>query len=737
MAIGASPADWTRLSQAGLTADLLPVVSDTTAPIHPQSKLKELGKTPSRFDGDGYAVGIPGWTKTYATERDVKRWSEDARLGICIQTRLVRAIDIDVNDARISSDVRSLAEMLLGRMPTRWRSNSGKQLLAFTMEGTYSKRIIRSPHGLIEFLANGQQFVAHGTHPSGARYEWEGLDLLDALGEFPRVLPDEFETLWESLSALYGPSVTDKAGMAPTAARRAQDAKDDVVDYLEREGWVRGWSPDGKVYVRCPWISGHSSDSGETESTWFPAGVGGFANGHYKCLHASCAHRTDEQFLEVIGFTASHFEVLPVARAGDAGAEGEAGEGAETPLPKLQRDRSGRIEPTISNALAVVRHGAHIGLKVAHDNFKATTLVAWDGASEWRPIGDNDLTACRERFEMMGFKSAGKEMARDAVLKVAEEKAFDSAIEWAKALVWDGKPRVRRFMVEYMGAEDTPYAESVGLYLWTALAARLMCPGHKCDMVPVFVGKQGTGKSTAVAAMAPEPDAYVEVNLEHRDDNLARSLRGKLIGELGELRGLMSREAEAIKAWITRTHEEWIPKYVEFATKFPRRLAFVGTTNSDEFLADSTGERRWLPIWVGLAHAIRVAAIEADRNQLWAEALALFAEGGLQWRDAQALAEAEHEHFKVRDEWAGPVRQWLLCDDMGGCNLFEKPSMLQIAQGALGFSAQKFTKSDERRLGAVLRSLGLEKGRATVRGERIVFWEPAENCKLIQCADIC
>ncbi len=75
-------------------------------------------------------------------------------------------------------------------------------------------------------------------------------------------------------------------------------------------------------------------------------------------------------------------------------------------------------------------------------------------------------------------------------------------------------------------------------------------------------------------------------------------MRGRLVAEIGELRGLNTKELESIKAFVTRTHENWIPKYREFATQFPRRLVFVGTTNEDEFLADKTGNRRWLPVEV-------------------------------------------------------------------------------------------------------------------------------------------
>lgn len=49
--------------------------------------------------------------------------------------------------------------------------------------------------GIIELLANGQQFVACGTHSSGARIEWDG-GLPD---EPPAITGEQLETLWQRL----------------------------------------------------------------------------------------------------------------------------------------------------------------------------------------------------------------------------------------------------------------------------------------------------------------------------------------------------------------------------------------------------------------------------------------------------------------------------------------------------------------------------------------------------------
>ena len=256
-------------------------------------------------------------------------------------------------------------------------------------------------------------------------------------------------------------------------------------------------------------------------------------------------------------------------------------------------------------------------------------------------------------------------------------------------------------------------------------------------MVPVLIGLQGVGKTTAVEALSPIDDAFVEIDLGRKDDDIARSLRGKLVGEIAELRGLQTRDAEAIKAWVSRRHEEWVPKYREFATRFARRLLLIGTSNDDEFLDDQTGERRWLPMTVG---RVDVAGVLAVRDQLWAEGVALFGETGVQWRDAQTLAVEVHAAHKVRDPWEGAIAGWLKRDSMdaevsgGGHSRGDQPvAIADVLVSCLGLSVQKTTRKDQMRVGGVLRALGYDKRDFRVDGRVLKRWvrdKHAENCML-------
>ena len=297
----------------GLTGDLLPVVSDPQVRISPNSKMKSKGKTPSLVNGGGMASGIPAWTAKVTSSIEVDRWAADPRLGICIQTRRVRAIDIDIGDAALADAVEQYLENHLGVvMPCRVRANSGKRLMAFILEGEHFKRAYKGEGGLIEFLANGQQFIAAGPHfdsrtgePSGADYEWR--DGLPA--GFPVLKADD---VFEALDAAAEHFHFKRIGRDDAELRRRGEdlgIDDPRYTWLDQNLTHHGIDRNGALMFDCPWKAGHSTESGPTETVYFPAGTNGYVQGHYRCLHAGCAGRTDYEFDVALGY-ADDFDVI-------------------------------------------------------------------------------------------------------------------------------------------------------------------------------------------------------------------------------------------------------------------------------------------------------------------------------------------------------------------------------------------------------------------------------------------
>ncbi|HBL5481144.1 VapE domain-containing protein [Enterobacter hormaechei] len=717
---GATPDEWFHFDLVlGRTDQLLPVVCNPGATISPNSKLKMLGKTPSLYNRERLATGIKDWTEHVVTEHDFARWSNEPDYGICVRTgHGWLALDCDSEDEDIQADIRKTLVQLLGELPPRrWRANSNKCLYLLAVEGDFRKRIHRlaGDMGIIELLANGQQFVACGTHSSGSRIEWDG-GLPD---EPPAITADQLETLWQRLADQLPVSVTTEAGSTKMRDRSTftPGATDDTAEYLDANGWTLLDGANGERYIRCPFEDGHSTGGDPTSTVYFPGGTAGFEQGHFKCLHASCAHRDDGDFLNVIGIRNDDFEDLTSTDVAEP-----------LPLPAFERDKWGRIEATISNAAKAVVRSDFVDIDIRFDQFRDEIMFAQAGSGQWQAFTDADYARLRITMEKRGFKPVGRELIRDVVLLAADEQPFDSATTWLNGLEWDGVPRIETFYHTHFGTADTPYTRAVSMYMWTALAGRVLEPGVKADMVPILVGPQGCGKSSGVEALSPDPAFFTEISFAEKDDDLARKMRGRLVAEIGELRGLNTKELESIKAFVTRTHENWIPKYREFATQFPRRLVFVGTTNEDEFLADKTGNRRWLPVEVS---KVDVKAIKTDLLLLWAEARETFKRlGGIQFRDAERLGASVHEQYTIKDAWLETVEKWLDTPDLMTNDIPRNCEFLRasdVLRDAIGLNPSHIGKREEMRISNVLQNCGYKRVQRRVDGKKMRIFEPVSQ----------
>ena len=294
---GASAEEWDNFSRVlGLTSDLLPVVSNPGATISPQSTLKRLGKTPSLYNRRGAVVGVPGWTSYQATEGEVSLWGATPDYGICLQTRDVRAFDVDVPDRGVASMI--YAHLAYLNLPKRMRADSGKFSLLFRASGELQHSEFTVDGGVIELLANGQQCVVAGTHEDGCRYEFLG----GLPAEIPTLTLEEVASVWSTLAVLFSTGEVSR-GQATVKKEKAvaATANDPTAQYLTENGWVLGAERDGRLHITCPFEDQHTGPSSVSSTTYFPAHTGGYINGHFRCLHAHCAGRNDSEYATAVG----------------------------------------------------------------------------------------------------------------------------------------------------------------------------------------------------------------------------------------------------------------------------------------------------------------------------------------------------------------------------------------------------------------------------------------------------
>ena len=540
--------------------------------------------------------------------------------------------------------------------------------------------------------------------------------------------------------------VKDRDASATTPA-----AHDDTVSqYLAEHGWVVGRAA-GRVDLRCPFASAHTAGGDPTATSYFLEGTGGFSQGHFTCLHAHCRARGDRDFLEAIGyqawFTTWGMEALPdevgsgpgivEALVGPVGGSTTVSPivgprfvlHATTRLPKV-------LEVNISEALL---HPTLYTLPVVrYDRFLDLTTV--DTPTGPRPLTDIDISTinyCLSRHQF-GPGAIPHSMINSAVAHVASLRAYDSAIDWLASLHHDGVPRIAAFCSRYLGSEDTPYHRALSRYWWTAHAGRVMTPGVQADAAIILVSKQGTGKTSTAKRLVPSESQYVAINLGKSEADNIRRMRGKLVCELAELSGLKSRDLETIKSIISATHDSHVEKYEKRSKDLSRRIVFVGSSNNDDFLSDPTGNRRFLPLYVGERQDLE--AIARDRDQLWAEGRDLFLLlGDVDWREVQQLVLDEHPKFDEDDPWDDTVFQWLddahnwlkttSCYAPSGAPLHGETretqyvTIARVLHEALHIDTARQVARDMHRVKRLLVRYGLEKVVIRVAGRQQKAWK--------------
>lgn len=324
-----------------------------------------------------------------------------------------------------------------------------------------------------------------------------------------------------------------------------------------------------------------------------------------------------------------------------------------------------KLRKSIENAITILQFDPRWAGKIRLDSFAnevVSTNPPWDehhrSNIEHEYWQDSDSPRLQAWFDRHHGLTLGVNDIERALAVVSERKVFSSAQDWMAGLVWDGTPRLDSWLVRYLGAEDSPYTRAVGRWWLVSIAARAHKPGCKADCAIILEGTQGKGKSTALKILTGEKwFSDTPLDLGTKDAMLA--LPGKLVIEMAEMTGFSRAESERAKAFFSSPTDDFRSPYARRNRRVPRVTVFAGTSNRSDYLQDSTGNRRFWPVACG---AIDRVALAADREQLWAEAVAAYNEGAVWWPETEAeqaiCAEVQDERLPD-DPWLRICYEWL------------------------------------------------------------------------------
>jgi predicted P-loop ATPase len=364
---------------------------------------------------------------------------------------------------------------------------------------------------------------------------------------------------------------------------------------------------------------------------------------------------------------------------------------------KLSRSDNGKILPTLANAITAFRDSPELAGKLQYDEFQLKTVIC--GPLPWNHLRGKDWTdahdvCAAEWLQRKGIR-VNPDTAGQAAEKVAREHPFNPVHDYLNGLVWDGTQRLNTWVVDYLGAKDTPYHRAVGAMSMIAAVARPVNPGCQCRNVPILEGPQDLGKSKAIKTLS-DP-FYTEDIAALGTKDAAMQICGVWIAELSELSALNRSEVNDAKAFASRQTDRFRPPYGRRVGEFPRQGVLWGTSNNEQYLRDETGGTRWWPIRCTL---VDIPGITAARDQLWAEAVHRYRAGEHWWiKDPklQRAAKAEQDARYQADAWQGRIE-----------NLVAGKSSVTVDDilFGLGKAPDSWNRSDQMRVSGCLTSMG-------------------------------
>lgn len=490
--------------------------------------------------------------------------------------------------------------------------------------------------------------------------------------------------------------------------------------------------PD-RMSVKCPWEHEHTTgEEFDTSTVVFgPSGAGGL--GWFHCSHSHCVARFAG--MRAGERLATVFAMLP--------AESVAVARASMPPPAKKAERLTSLH-TWERSLRWNNQGTATTKDPGNLALLLTNLSEWKGIFRYDeardriywareppklegltpppvgPIGDFDYIYVSQWFNLHNkYRSAfPKEVVRDNVLAVAQANRHNSLTDHLDSLEWDGKNRLERWLSLYLGVEESKYTRFVGRAWLVSAMARAYSPGVKADYVLTLEGKQGVGKTTTFNILGGEWYTGHMPQLDNKDARL--QLATSWITEFQELASFRGVELQKVKAFISDREDKYRPPYAANLVTRPRRCVFCASTNEGEYIADSTGARRFWPVYV---HTSRLDELSKDRDALLAEAREAYKAGVLWWPQSDgdyvsALQDEQDARLSV-DPWEADVERYIRHKlQLDPRHTFTINELLS----SLGIAPDRRTRLHAIQVGSILRKMGAEKTKARINGTPEWVW---------------
>lgn len=233
-----------------------------------------------------------------------------------------------------------------------------------------------------------------------------------------------------------------------------------------------------------------------------------------------------------------------------------------------------------------------------------------------------DIIQDELQFELKGCNSA--KIAR-LLNVIATRNKVNPIRTMIEDTAWDGKDRLEE-IYNMFGIDQSDTMSRTLFRKWSMQAIAGLYNKYESpfslDIVLVFQGAQGIAKTRFFEHLAMIPAYFGEgytIDTRNKDDII--QVTCNWIVELGEIGSTMRKDMDSLKAFLTKSMDEYRTPYGRAALKYPRMTSFVGTVNDDRYLIDETGNRRFatIPIKPGISLDYETQIKPFDSLQFWAQ----------------------------------------------------------------------------------------------------------------------
>ena len=243
-----------------------------------------------------------------------------------------------------------------------------------------------------------------------------------------------------------------------------------------------------------------------------------------------------------------------------------------------------------------------------------------------------------DTIRYMGIQS--RELLSSALSEVFYNHRYNPVIDYLKSRKWDGKKRIETLFIDLLYADDSELNRVMTRKWMIAAVKRTMKPGCKFDPMIVLQGSGGIGKSTICERLSK--GFYSTISLDEIDNkDLIAKMNKTWIGIIDEMDSFGKRDMNKIKSFLSEGENVVRLAYARNPKKFKRHCVFIGSTNDETFLRDTTSpvERRF---WVIKCNKTKMDSKISEImtpeyvDQLWAEAYHYYMSDPDQYLDIEA-----------------------------------------------------------------------------------------------------